>query len=138
MRGASDAAHAMANGIKDIPDHKNVTVGIGWDIAAVPIASVSAAMRKTLTGHAVGGLIGGVGTRDTELGMLTPGEFIVRRDGSNITDALKHFGAKTVTPAAGSGSGADVVGAIQALGDRFGAELQRQARTIRTMQRQMA
>jgi hypothetical protein len=33
--------------------------------------------------------------------MLTPGEFVVRRDGSNIADALKHFGAKAVTPVAG-------------------------------------
>jgi len=36
------------------------------------------------------------------------------------------------------GGGADVVGAIKALGDRFGSELDRQARTIQTMKRQMA
>jgi hypothetical protein len=33
--------------------------------------------------------------------MLTPGEFVVRRDGSNIADALKHFGAKDTTPVGG-------------------------------------
>jgi hypothetical protein len=43
-------------------------------------------------------------------------------------------------PTAGSkgAAGGDVVGAIQALGDRIAAELTRQARTIQTMQRQLA
>jgi phage-related protein len=55
MKGAAAQAHALANGIKDIPDKKNVTIGIGWDIAALPIAKASAAERKALTGHNAAG-----------------------------------------------------------------------------------
>jgi len=98
MAGAADKAHALANGIKDIPDHKNITI----TISAATVGSLASTYASQVPKfHAAGGLIGGVGTRDTELAMLTPGEFVVRRDGSNIVDALKHFVA---SPDFGSGA----------------------------------
>jgi len=106
MAGAADKAHALANGIKDIPAKVPVVVSFSSNFSwvAQQILSLQNAKNKLAAnppGHALGGLIGGTGTGDTELGLLTPGEFIIRRDGSNIADALNHFGAKAATPVAG-------------------------------------
>jgi len=102
MRGASDQAHALANGIKDIPDKKTIDITARFTSIAdnMTRALAHSVGAKAVIHAAVGGPVGGIGTRDSEPYMLTPGEFIVRRDGSNIADALKHFGAKAVTPAA--------------------------------------
>jgi len=107
MRSASDQAHNLANGITDIPDHKDIAIRYSITVSGnAPATSGTGPILQSILHHSSGGLIGGTGTRDTELGVLTPGEFVVRRDGSNIADALEHFGAKTVTPVASTSSGA--------------------------------
>ena len=97
LREGSTWAHNFANGIKDIPANKHVNVWVDTKF------SKSGINPKTglPVGFSSGGPVPGIGTRDTQPAMLTPGEFVVRRDGSNIADALSHFGAKAVTPAAG-------------------------------------
>jgi len=99
MKDAANKAHALAAGIKDIP--KTVPVDVrftsNYSVIGQQVAALIGSTNKLAAmglGHARGGLIGGSGTGDTVPGMLTPGEFIVRRDGSNINDALNHFGAK--------------------------------------------
>jgi hypothetical protein len=98
MKGAAAQAHALANGITDIPDHKDIAIRFGITTTGkAPATSGTGPILQSLLhppGHASGGLIGGFGTGDTQPAMLTPGEFVVRRDGSNIADALSHFGAK--------------------------------------------
>jgi hypothetical protein len=102
MSGAADKARALAKGIKDIKSPPPIAITFTSNLGAIgrQIGATLGAANK-LNGHASGGLIGGSGTGDTELGLLTPGEFVVRRDGSNIADALNHFGAKAATPASG-------------------------------------
>jgi len=144
MRGASDQAHAIANGIKDIPHTWNVDIAFTSNYSQVQqqllnLSNSANSLAAKGIGHALGGLIGGTGTGDTQPAMLTPGEFVVRRDGSNIADALAHFGAKATTPVGGgSGGNGDVVDAVQALGDRLDIVIRALPRTYQTMQRQYA
>ena len=102
MLDAADGAKRLADGIKQIPDHKQVTIGITWDIPAMPIASVSGAMRKTLAGHNAGGTDNWRGgpTWVNEKG----GEIIDLPSGSRIIPADKS--AKMME---GNGGGGDVV-----------------------------
>jgi len=104
LREGSDWAHNFANGIKDIPPDKKVKITVTAAIsnAALRVMNLapSTGMLRKATGFASGGVVPGIGYGDTQPAMLTPGEFVVRRDGSNITDALNHFGAKAA-PTAG-------------------------------------
>jgi hypothetical protein len=97
MSGAADKARALANGIKDIPDKKvNISVTANYSPKAQQILTLANATNKRAAlgfRFASGGVVPGSGYGDTQPAMLTPGEFVVRRDGSNIADALKHFGA---------------------------------------------
>jgi hypothetical protein len=102
MSGAADKARALAKGIKDIPDKKvDISVTANYSPKAQQILNLANLTNKRAAlgfRFAAGGGVPGVGTGDTVPAMLTPGEFVVRRDGSNIADALNHFGAKAVTP----------------------------------------
>jgi tape measure domain-containing protein len=49
--------------------------------------------RTAMQNRAYGGPVsGGIPGRDSVPSLLMPGEFVVRRDGSNLIDALAHFG----------------------------------------------
>jgi len=103
MAGAADKARALANSIKDIKDKKvavTVTYGATWSAkTAALVSAINTANKGHVLGFASGGAVPGTGYGDTQPAMLTPGEFVVRRDGSNIADALKHFGAKATSAA---------------------------------------
>ena len=101
MSGAADKAHALANGIKDIPDKKTIDITARFTSVVANATASAAHNLGARAAFASGGPVPGSGYGDTVPSMLTPGEFVVRRDGSNIADALKHFGAKAVTPVAG-------------------------------------
>jgi TP901 family phage tail tape measure protein len=98
MKGAAAQAHALANGITDIPDHKTVTIALKLTGGHAVAAGLGGSGGLTF---ASGGVVPGTGYGDTQPAMLTPQEFVVKRDGSNLGEALKHFGAKAVTPVAG-------------------------------------
>jgi len=72
-----------------LPAYKTITIGVK---TAGSLASTYAS--QVPKGHADGGPVSGSGDGDTQPAMLTPGEFIVRRDGSNIVDAMRYFGAQ--------------------------------------------
>jgi len=129
MRGAADQAHALANGITNIPDHKNITVTIN---------EVYTGGRSAAQGPGGGGGMvahNALGTNNWRGGPTWVGErgpeIVNLPRGSQVIPNNKTGGA------AGSSAGATSAD-IKALGDRIGAELQRQAQTIQTMQRQMA
>jgi hypothetical protein len=96
MKGAADKAHALAAGIKDIPKTVPVSVRFtdNFSVIGQHVASLINSKNKLagMKGMSLGGSVSGFGTSDTEPRMLTPGEFVVRRDGSNLGAALAHFG----------------------------------------------
>jgi len=106
MDAAAGKARGLANNIKDIPKSVPVSVRFtdNFSVIGQHVASLINSKNK-LAGMGIhlasGGVVPGSGYGDTQPAMLTPGEFVVRRDGSNIADALKHFGAKAVTPVGG-------------------------------------
>jgi hypothetical protein len=101
MSGAADKARALAKGIKDIPDKKTIDITARFTSVVANATASAAHNLGARAAFASGGPVPGSGYGDTVPSMLTPGEFVVRRDGSNIADALKHFGAKAVTPVSG-------------------------------------
>lgn len=105
MHGAADKAHALAKEVHDIP--KSVPVDVrftsNWSVIGQQVASLINSKNKLAgmaAGKALGGVVSGVGIRDSEPTMLTPGEFVVDRRGSNLGAAQAHFGASQ-----GGGSG---------------------------------
>ena len=114
MKGAAAQAHALANGITDIPDQKNIDIRFTSNYSQVQqqmlnLSNSALSLAAKGIGHALGGVIGGTGTGDTQPAMLTPGEFVVRKDGSNLADALKYFGAQGFAGGGPVGSGSGVV-----------------------------
>jgi len=148
MRGASDQAHAMANGIKDIPHTWNVDISFTSNYSQVQqqLLNLSNSANKlgAMAIHAAsGGPVGGTGTSDSEPYMLTPKEFIVRRDGSNLGDALAYFGAKAGAPVGGgSGAGSDAllteVQGLRSETQGLRSDVRGLVRSYQTMQRQYA
>jgi len=141
------------------------TVGIRVMGMAAAVSAVNAINKRAANvGRAAGGLIGRAGggaitgpgtpTSDSITGVDASGTPIVRvsRDEfvvnaaayarnkalvNAINDGTQGFaGGGPVSGSSPAGDGATSAD-IQALGDRIGAELERQARTIQTMQRQM-
>jgi hypothetical protein len=141
------------------------TVGIKVMGMAAAVSAVNAINKRAANvGRAAGGLIGRAGggaitgpgtpTSDSITGVDASGTPIVRvsRDEfvvnaaayaknkalvNAINDGTQGFaGGGPVSGSSPAGDGATSAD-IQALGDRIGAELERQARTIQTMQRQM-
>jgi TP901 family phage tail tape measure protein len=79
---------------------RSVTVGVNFSSSSQAVAhpagsaGQSGQVVKGMRFGAVGGKVNGSGFMDSEPYMLMPGEFIVRRDGSNLGDAFKHYGAR--------------------------------------------
>jgi hypothetical protein len=126
MREASTSAHNLANGIKDIPDKKTIDITARFSSVVANATQTAAHNLGSKAQFAVGTDFapGGralVGERGPEIVNLPRGSQVIPN----------HMIGQ-------GGNGENVVAAVKELGDRFGAELQRQARTIQTMQRQMA
>jgi TP901 family phage tail tape measure protein len=75
---------------------KTVTIGVNFGTGTPGIAGAHALSGSSVVpgiGTALGGVItGGIRGRDSVLRMLEPGEFVVRANGTNLSDAVAHFG----------------------------------------------
>ncbi len=112
-----DNVNASLNGITG----KTVSVGVSFSAGSGGLGSGVIApgvvKGRTITGAAMGGPItGGIPGQDSVLRMLMPNEYVVRADGSNLGDAMAHYGfrgmangglvVKTSIPSASGISGA--------------------------------
>lgn len=97
MSGAAGKARALAQGIKDIPASKTVTVGVNARFTSIG-ANYTAAASHNLGARAAfvkGGTVrGGIKGIDSVPAMLMPEEFVVTRNGSNLGQAMAHFGVR--------------------------------------------
>jgi len=101
MRGASDQAHALANGIKDIPDTKHITITISAQTVGSLASTYASQVPKFAVGtnYAPGGMAL-VGELGPELVNLPRGSQVIPNN---------QIGA------AGSGSNADLLAEVQGL-----------------------
>jgi Prophage tail length tape measure protein len=132
MAGAADKAHALANGIKDIPN-KTVTVTFTSNYSLVQ------AQLLNLSNNANRLVAMSIGHNATGTDNWRGGPTWVGERGPEIVNLPR--GAQVIpNHAIGSvtGSSGATSGDIKALGDRIGAELDRQARTIQAIKRQYA
>jgi TP901 family phage tail tape measure protein len=78
---------------------KTITIGVNFGVGSPGIAGAHALSGTSvvpgIASHARGGAIkGGIKGTDSVLGLLMPDEFIVRADGSNLGDAIAHYGGR--------------------------------------------
>lgn len=75
-------------------ENRTVTVSANLGVSSTIMSARISNKRNAMAGYAKGGPVnGGVPGRDSVPAMLMPNEFIVRADGSNLGDALAHYGA---------------------------------------------